>query len=61
MTQHLQGSREYDAAMVHHFIRLVGRAPTEDELVRFRELHSRLALWRGPRLRHRAARLLVRL
>lgn len=39
----------YDGAMVHHFIRLVGRAPTADELGRFRDLQSRLAVDRGRR------------
>ena len=61
MTQPVQGPREYDRAMVHHFIRLVGRAPTDEELVRFRDLHSRLASGQASRLRRRAARLFVRM
>ena len=61
MAEPLPAPREYDAAMVHHFIRLVGRTPTEEELVRFEKLHSQLAQRRAPRTRRRTARLLARL
>ncbi len=54
-------SRDEDRATVHHFIRLFGRAPTDDELVRFRDARARAVTRRGLRLRRRVARIIVRL
>ncbi|WP_408897564.1 hypothetical protein ACJ5H2_00315 [Nocardioides sp. R1-1] len=54
-------TRESDRPAVHHFIRLIGRAPTDEELAQFRDLGARRDAARRLRLRHRAARLIVRL
>lgn len=59
MAQEATISRDEDRATVHHFIRLFGRAPTDDELLRFREARARAVPLRG--VRRRAARLIVRL
>jgi hypothetical protein len=64
MAQDIRRSREEDRAAVHHFIRLVGRAPTDEELAEFQSgatTRSRRASLRSLRLRYRAARLIVRL
>ncbi|WP_157537106.1 hypothetical protein [Nocardioides sp. Root190] len=60
MTQHVQGPGDGDRAMVHHFIRQVGRAPTDDELVHLRGVPTWLPTGLGARVRRRAARLIGR-
>ncbi|GAA4080024.1 hypothetical protein ACFFOS_07820 [Nocardioides kongjuensis] len=64
MAQDIRRSREEDRAAVHHFIRLVGRAPTDEELAEFLRGSSgrtHRASLRSLGLRYRAARLIVRL
>lgn len=54
-------SPEPDQALVHAFIRLVGRRPTPEELVRYQQGRARAAL-RLPRgARRSAARIIARL
>lgn len=60
MAQHVQSARDTDRAMVHHFIRHVGRVPTEDELVRLQGLPTWMPAGLGARVRRRAAQLIVR-
>lgn len=59
VTQDSTISRDEDRATVHHYIRLFGRTPTDEELLRFREARARVVPVRG--VRRRAARLIVRL
>ena len=68
MAQDIKTSRADDRAAVHHFIRLVGRAPPDEELAEFLRGNAvgsvggaHRATQRSLRLRHRAARLIVRL
>jgi hypothetical protein len=50
-----------DQALGHQFIRVMGRRPGPEDLLRYRQAHSGLALRLPGRLRRRAARLIVRL
>ena len=50
-----------DQALVHHYIRVFGRRPTADDLVRYQRARSRLSLGFPARARRRAAQLIVRL
>ncbi|KRC53018.1 MULTISPECIES: hypothetical protein [unclassified Nocardioides] len=63
MSQVVEKAREEDRAAVHHFIRLMGHAPTDEELTAFRQrpVDTERARRRTMGLRPRAARLLVRL
>lgn len=58
--QAVQPLADRDPVLVHQFIRLVGRPPTADELLRYREVRTRAVLRRPGRLRRTAARLITR-
>lgn len=60
MVPGVQSTNEQGKALVHHFIRLFGRAPNTRELTRHERARARVALRRRG-LRRRAARLIVRL
>lgn len=61
MNDDLRAFRENDRAAVHHFIRTVGRAPTDEELLRLGTRQRRTAPRTLRAFKPRAARLLVRL
>jgi len=64
MAHDIKRSREEDRAAVHQFIRLVGRAPSDEELAAFLRGGTGPTPRTSPRrlrLRHLGARLIVRL
>jgi hypothetical protein len=61
MTQLVPSVTDHDPALVHQFIRLVGRRPTPEELRRYQQHRSRAALRLPLGLRRGAARLVARL
>jgi hypothetical protein len=61
MAQLAPSAPDSDQAMVHQFIRLVGRRPTAEELRRYQQHRSRAALRLPSHLRRSAARLIARL
>jgi hypothetical protein len=62
MARTVRVTHEPDQALVHHFIRVVGRRPaTSEELRQYPSAHSRLILRLSSRLRRDLARLISRL
>ena len=61
MAQSIRFPREPDQALVHQFIRIVGRRPTPEELRRYESARSRRSLRLPSRARRGLARLIVRL
>lgn len=61
MTQTARVHHEPDQALVHRFIRVVGRRPTPDELRRYEEARFRVSLRLPSRVRRGTARLIGRL
>jgi hypothetical protein len=60
MAQHVPTIRDDDRAMIHHFIRQTGRAPTHEEVLRSQGLTAWVPMGLGARVRRRAARLIAR-
>jgi hypothetical protein len=60
MAQTIRFTHEPDQALVHQFIRAVGRRPTAEELGRYRSARS-VSLQLPRRARRGLARLIVRL
>jgi hypothetical protein len=61
MAQTIRFTREPDQALVHQFIRVVGRRPTPEELRRYQSARSGVSLFLPRRARRGLARLIVRL
>jgi hypothetical protein len=61
MAQSIRFTHEPDQALVHQFIRAVGRRPTPEELGRYHSARSHVSLRLPRRARRRLARLMGRL
>jgi hypothetical protein len=61
MAQTIRFTHEPDQALVHQFIRVVGRRPTPEELRRYHSARSHLSLRLPRRARRGLARLMGRL
>jgi hypothetical protein len=61
MAQTIRLTHEPDQALVHQFIRVVGRRPTPEELRRYHSARSHLSLRLPRRARRGLARLMGRL
>ena len=60
MAQTIRFTHEPDQALIHQFIRVVGRRPTPEELGRYEGPRSRVSLPPPRRARRGFARLIVR-
>jgi hypothetical protein len=60
MAQTIRFTHEPDQALIHQFIRVVGRRPTPEELRRYDSARSRVSLPPPRRARRGLARLMVR-
>jgi hypothetical protein len=60
MAQTIRFTHEPDQALIHQFIRVVGRRPTPEELRRYDSARSRVSLPPPRRGRRGLARLMVR-
>jgi hypothetical protein len=60
MAQTIRFTHEPDQALIHQFIRVVGRRPTPEELRRYHSARSRVSLPPPRRARRCLARLMVR-
>jgi hypothetical protein len=61
MAQTIRFTHEPDQALVHQFIRVIGRRPNPEELRRYQSARSRVSLRLPSRARGGLARLIVRL
>ena len=61
MEQPAEPIGESDQALVHQFIRLFGRAPSEDERTTYAGARARMALRHPRRVRRSLARLIARM